>query len=290
MKKKILFASISAIIFAALFVVLGFHLSGAFISKSTMAIDIQNAQTEFYVGEQFTYAGLVVKAHDGDRNYYNVQDYEVDSSKFDSKKIGTYEILVKYKNEVKSYNVKVVSNKEYFLSVFKIISNKNDIKTVESFSYVKDGEVSNWIGNQGYVDLTTEGKRHEIWIDNDIQYILIVEGDTTTATKSEVVNGDDFDINLTQAQNAYSKALYDVKAKVESGEYSISEVKSLGGNYTITLASEGKNYQLVYNGTSKIAQMSERAVESLEETPVFNAFKPNTGNVTLNPRPNIEFK
>lgn len=88
---------------------------------SSINIDVSNAKTTFFLGEDFSSEGVVVQANflatiNGERKSesYNTTDFTVDSSHVDMFNIGTYpvEVTYRYKATVnkKSYNVNVISS------------------------------------------------------------------------------------------------------------------------------------------------------------------------------------
>lgn len=107
------------------------------VVMTSVSVDVSNAKTSYYVGENFTYSGLVVTAHfsNGSSSIVAEGDYFVDSSTYIKSKVGSYSIIITSKESKlqASYSITVEEN-----SIVSYVANVDNAKKVfgygESFS------------------------------------------------------------------------------------------------------------------------------------------------------------
>lgn len=123
----------------------------------SIGLDTQNAKTQYFVGEEFTYAGLKVTANyklsDGQTQYADVSDKaNVNSSAFDGEKAGDYAIKVSYsetldgvaKTVEQEYSVSVLARRNGLAVQFK--SGKGEPVNLSTSQKTADmSDVANWI-------------------------------------------------------------------------------------------------------------------------------------------------
>ena len=75
------------------------------------SISVEGAPTLFLVGDEFSYDGLVVTAEYSDGSTYEVTDYEIDYSRVNMNKVGSYTVIITYEEDdievMATYVVKV---------------------------------------------------------------------------------------------------------------------------------------------------------------------------------------
>lgn len=247
MRKKIICATISGILFIACVVILILVLCGVIGDRDSfratrIQVDTQNAQTQFYVGENFNSNGLVVTAINVEGEEKVVENYSVDSSAFNSGETGTYTINVYYQDVYTTYEVDVVSAEEFLIGLLSSEETKNFAQSVNSISI-----------DQGEVNATYRVLDDEFYIYNGINieqwgrdgylysYSNIFDSEVYSVEPFNESNflkgiaGDSFEVQegWTYAQNlAYAFSLEPI-AQLQANEVRFDSVTVIGNDYII---------------------------------------------------------
>lgn len=168
--------------------------SGGF-SFSSISINTDEVKKTFYIGDEFTSEGLKVKANyrkmvDGVWNSKEAEitNYSVDSSAFDSTAIGSYDIMVAYREG------NVLSNVKYNVQVLPSIYDSLPVggKYIAAIKATYTG-TDTFIRNQ-YVDDTFKFSRDKL--DYKLVTNTIGEGKTITSEESSITYMEFSDANF----------------------------------------------------------------------------------------------
>lgn len=81
-----------------------------------LSLQIENAKTEFELGEDFSFSGIIVYSIDKEGKKLKLENdkYEIDFSKFNKEEVGTYKIIVKLVNSevFQEYEVIVIDKED----------------------------------------------------------------------------------------------------------------------------------------------------------------------------------
>ena len=211
MNKKKIGAIVSGFFFVAFIVVLVLLLCGVFDDKDNfeatrIELDVQNTQTEFYVGEVFNSDNLIVTVFNEEEESKKVEDFSVDSAEFNSGKIGEYSINVYYQDVFATYKVKVISAEQFLTKILNSEETKAFAQSVTSLSIDQGAKNAEYkvLNDEFYINngLDSEqwGGKGYIYTRNDENY-LMERFDQETFLKS--VAGEDFQIeqDWTYVQN-----------------------------------------------------------------------------------------
>lgn len=92
---------------------------------SDITLNTENVKVSYVLGEEFDSTGLVVVATYSDSTTHQITNYTIDSSSFDSNKVGTYNILVHYTED------EIEVTKRYQISIKDILSIVNYLIGIE---------------------------------------------------------------------------------------------------------------------------------------------------------------
>ena len=241
MNKKKIGAIVSGFFFVAFIVVLVLLLCGVFDSKDNfeatrIELDIQNTQTEFYVGEVFNSDNLIVTVFNEEEESKKVEDFSVDSAEFNSGKIGEYSINVYYQDVFATYKVKVISAEQFLTKILNSEETKAFAQSVTSLSIDQGAKNAEYkvLNDEFYINngLDSEqwGGKGYIYTRNDENY-LMERFDQETFLKS--VAGEDFQIeqDWTYVQNlTYAFSVEPLK-ELQANEVRFDSVVKVGNDY-----------------------------------------------------------
>jgi hypothetical protein len=279
MKKKILISSIAGVFFVACLVVIILYSVGVFTPIKVIEIDTTNVQTEFYIGEDFSSQGLTARGHRGDEHFFDITNFVVDSSKFDTTKEGEYEIFVTCEKAKTTYKVRVLSNSEVASRIVNEIIKDENIAKVNSLKIeINESPTIMAIGDYGF---KADGN-NEIWVEGKFAYIH----NTTSGSAKKVAFIKEFP-ELDFTRDCYKQGFVQY---LEVNNYRFDKIEEKGDFWVVTVSvkdSRGNfhTHQIVYNRVTGLGTLEGENLYSKHfELSV------NIENMTLPQKPNLNWK
>ena len=166
---------------------LSYHKEAAVPTLTGITLDTTNVETNFKVGDTFSYDGLVVTAHYSDLSSAVVTPTSVSSP--DMSSAGTKTITVTYEDQQETYEIKV-SNFPYLENIAYKLSFTNS----SSATYYFSGSIANsyYLATSStysegvYVYFEENGEGYNIYFDNSGTKTYIYVYTTTSGTKTYV--------------------------------------------------------------------------------------------------------